>query len=396
MIWNRLVGIHFWAAWFFLFFAFAKGLAQTSDSAMAAKQAKKEVRKNMMHDTLDGRLDFSSLFIDAKGFVPLPFIVTEPALGGFGAAVAPMFLTPKKLPGYKGYIPPDITAGFGMYTVNGSWAAGALRIGSIPKAGIKYRAGFAAIDLNLTFYRDIPQEGEKEFEFTISSLPITGSISKRITKKDLYLGVQYTYAKTKAKPRFEGDIPDFISEEELDNVVAVFGTFLDWDKRNSVFTPDKGGRLHVQYNMSDAWTGSNFSFSQLSGSMNWFVPFQKNWISGLRFEAFQVFGEPPFYALPSLNMRGVPNIRFQGYTTMVLETEQRWDLNKRWSMVGFAGLGKALQKTQSFGEATTAWNLGTGFRYLMARAFNLRGGVDIAKGPGSWGWYIVFGHNWNR
>jgi hypothetical protein len=40
----------------------------------------------MMRDTLDGQLDFSSFLIDAHGFIPIPFIVTEPALGGFGFA----------------------------------------------------------------------------------------------------------------------------------------------------------------------------------------------------------------------------------------------------------------------------------------------------------------------
>jgi hypothetical protein len=59
-------------------------------------------------------------------------------------------------------------------------------------------------------------------------------------------------------------------------------------------------------------------------------------------------------------------------------------------------LGKAIQRDQSFSEAKTVYNFGTGFRYLLARAFKLRAGIDIAKGPDSVGWYIVFGHNWNR
>ena len=130
--------------------------------------------------------------------------------------------------------------------------------------------------------------------------------------------------------------------------------------------------------------------------MNLFIPMNKKWISGFRAETNFAFGDPPFYALPSLVMRGVPAVRFQGYTTALIETEQRLDLSLRWSAVAFAGVGKALEQDESFGAAGTAYNFGGGFRYLIARAFRIRTGIDIAKGPDSFGWYIVFGHNWNR
>ena len=100
--------------------------------------------------------------------------------------------------------------------------------------------------------------------------------------------------------------------------------------------------------------------------------------------------------MPSLNMRGVPIARYQGATTVLAETEQRFDFNRRWSMVAFAGLGKAIMRDQEFSDAEMVYNYGTGFRYLIARAFGIRAGIDIAKGPDNFGWYIVFGHNWNR
>jgi hypothetical protein len=74
------------------------------------KSKSKTSSKANLKDTLDGKFDFSSFLIDAKGFIPVPFIITEPAVGGLGLAVVPIFLTPKKKPaGYTGYIAPDIT-----------------------------------------------------------------------------------------------------------------------------------------------------------------------------------------------------------------------------------------------------------------------------------------------
>ena len=372
----------------------APGFSQTDTTI---KPTTKPSSRDLLKDTLDGKFDFSRVLIDAKGFIPVPFIVTEPALGGFGLAIAPVFVTPKKRPpGYVGYLAPDITAGFAMYTVNKSWMLGGIRIGSIPSKGLKYRIGGGVADLNLSFYKDVVNKGEKEFEFSVKTIPLLFSLSKRITKQEVYLGVQYFFAKNKLTPLFIDSLPASIKSDELKSNVASLGAFVDWDRRDNFFTADKGARINILYSANDNWTGSDFTYQKLSGALNWFIPFQKTWISGFRIETNFMYGDPPFYALPSLALRGVPAVRFQGNTTALIETEQRIDLNLRWSAVAFAGLGKAMEKGESFGEAETAYNFGGGFRYLIARAFRIRTGIDIAKGPDSFGWYIVFGHNWNR
>ena len=110
----------------------------------------------------------------------------------------------------------------------------------------------------------------------------------------------------------------------------------------------------------------------------------------------QVYDDPPFYLMPSINLRGIPAARYQGKTTLVVETEQRFDLDGRWSVLGFAGYGKTISPDESLFESQDVYSVGTGFRYLLARAFKVRTGIDVAWGPDSFGWYIVFGHNWNR
>ncbi len=350
-----------------------------------------------MRDTLDGKLDLSSFLLDANGFIPVPVIITEPALGGFGAAIAPVFLSPKKnVPKNMGYVAPDITAAFGMYTANGSWAAGGGRIGSFPKAGIKYRAFAGYADINMSFYREVPGAGEQEFAFNIESVPVFLSISKRISKQQVYLGAQYFLASNKLSPRFQKDLPESIDEKAFDSQIAGLGFFLDWDRRDNFFTPDKGGYTNLSYNMNDAWTGSDYTYQRLGWFLHYFLPVQRQWISGFRLETNVAFGDPPFYALPTISMRGVPAARYQGYTTALLETEQRFDFNRRWSGVAFGGYGKAMQRDQAFGEGQSVYNFGGGFRYLISRVFRVRAGIDVAKGPDSWGWYIVFGHAWAR
>ena len=359
-------------------------------------QAEEAAKTSIMRDTLDGHFDFSRFLIDSKGFMPIPLVITEPALGDFGLAMALTFITPKTPPPGKRYVAPDITAGFGMYTANKSWAAGGARIGSFPKAGIKYRAILGYASLNLSFYRDVGTTPDKAFKFNFSTAPILLSVSKNLGQSDIYLGGQYTFAKVNVDPRFGESLPDWLDDRDLASRIGSLAFFVDWDRRDNFFTPDQGTILHIAYGLDDDWTGSDYNYQKLSGFANWFIPLGPRWISGVRLDAQHTFGNPPFYLLPMLLMRGIPAARYQGATTALVETEQRFDLNLRWSLVGFVGIGKAIMDEESFADAETAYAVGGGFRYLVARAFGIRAGIDIARGPEEWAWYITFGHNWAR
>jgi hypothetical protein len=95
-------------------------------------------------------------------------------------------------------------------------------------------------------------------------------------------------------------------------------------------------------------------------------------------------------------MRGIPMMRYQGQATVLFETEQRFDVTRRWSVVGFVGTGRTFSDQEFMKDDNWHTAGGVGFRYLLARLFNLRMGIDIAAGPDQFAYYIVFGHYWNR
>jgi hypothetical protein len=374
----------------FLLLIGAVSFAQTSSKLT------KDVQKKTLKDTLDGKLDVSILIDNAKGFIPVPFIVTEAALGGFGGGAALVYISPqKKTIAAKDHIAPAVTAAFGMYTANNSWFTGLYRKDVIAKYGIKYRAFVGYVDYNLSYYKEIENSTDLKFDFNYKTIPIMFSISKK-TFSHLYLGAEYFNANMTISPNFENELPPNITVDDLKKTVASLGGYLDWDRRNTIFTPDRGYRINLAYYVNDDWTGSDYKYEKLETFAHYFFPISNKWISGLRFEALQAYGNVPFHQLPSIKLRGIPAFRYQGQATLVTETEQRFDLNSRWSVLGYGGFGKVFQKNENFAEAKTVYNYGTGFRYLVARTYGLRAGLDVAKGPDSWGYYIVFGHKWNR
>lgn len=363
-------------------------------ASVAQKRDKNKI--SAIRDTLDGKLDFSRFLVEYNGFIPIMTIITEPALGGFGAGVGPIFLRQPKVPAGMGYVAPDVSGAYAMYTVNDSWAGFGFHQASYPKPGIKYRVGGGYTSINLSFYHEFEDIGEKQFDFNIRMIPVFFNVSKRISKSDVYFGLKYTFMDNDLTPRFDESLPGFINDTDLGSKVSSPGLFFDWDKRNSIFTPDEGFLLNVGYQQDDNWTGSDFTFGKFNELALFFWPIKQNWIFGLRFEGLQATQDPPFYMLPYISLRGIPAMRFQGRQTYVLETEQRFDLNLRWSIIGFVGYGKAINADESFNGGRNVFNVGTGFRYLISRLFKIRAGIDIAAGPDSWGWYINFGHPWNR
>ncbi len=348
----------------------------------------------ILRDTFDNKFDVSSFLVDMNGFIPVASIITEPALGSFGFVVAPVFISPQRNKSNTDRFHfPDITAAFGMYTLNNSWGVGVFRMGSIPKYGLRYRIGGAYASINMNFYRTLPLIGEKEFGLHMEVAGLLLECSKNIYRNRVFTGLNYSIANTLSGFTNTSDKLDKIfSDKEMKSTIANLGVFVELDYRNSIFTADKGVRLMATYLTNGEFTGSDFTFNRLNLLLNAYVQPTSKWVAGFRSEASAITDGAPFYAKPFIVMRGIPIMRYQGDQILLFETEQRFDLDSRWSLVAFAGTGKA------FNSNAENWNWagGTGFRYLLSRLFKIRAGVDIARGPEVFAYYIVFGHNWNR
>ena len=362
--------------------------------------AQEEKKKISLKDSLDNKFDLSDYIIDANGFVPVPYILTEPALGNFGGAIAPIFI--KKQPPYvdsiKGKlvltpVAPDVTGGAFLYTLNNSWAIMLFRAGTIVKHRIKYIVGGGFADINMSYYKTFSQVGEKEFKFNIRSYPAMIQMIKRLGFSHWYAGFRYLFLKTDISYDGDGSLAHLIDSAALNRTISQLGVIVELDNRDNIFTPDKGIKFHTDLIRSDDFLGSDYEFWRMNYYMYLYQPLSKNIIAGLRIDGQQVWEDPPFYMLPYIDMRGVPINRYQGKADILSELEFRFDI-KRWSVMAFSGAGKAFDEWKDFGSSKWVLTGGTGFRYLLARKFKLRVGIDVARGPEKWAYYIVFGSNW--
>jgi hypothetical protein len=359
-------------------------------------------KHSLFRDTLDNAFDVSRFLIEVKGFVAIPFILTEPALGNFGGGLGLVFLTKRQplVDTIRGKIkitplPPDITGGGGFYSANNSWGMIGFRSGMWAKPRIRYRIIGGYVNLNLSLYRTLDTGEDHEFRFNFKTIPISGYMMKQFRGTTWSAGLQYLFLQTQFAMQ-SGEVPEFAPDGDIKKTVSLPAAVVEFDSRDNIFTPNKGIRFHLSYGVSDDAAGSDYNYQLLDVYAYGYHPFAKNLIGGLRYDMQQSFDSPPFYLLPYLNLRGVPTARYQGNIAAVFESEVRWDFVRRWSVVGFLGSGKATDKWSAFGGADWVVSGGGGFRYLIARQFRLRMGMDLARGPEQWAYYIVFGSAWLR
>ncbi len=383
--------------------ALSIGKVAAQDNKKDTTTKSKTKHKASLKDSLDHAIDLSDYMIYSNGLIITPSIITEPSLGGFGVALAPVFIK-KRAPiidtvnGIRRvrYVNPDLTAGLGLYTANKSWLTGVFRAGTFVKPGITYKVAVAYGDLNIGFYEKLPNGGERQFVFNFKTIPVYLQVLKQFKNHKWSAGLQYLFLDTRVSLPHDSLPSFFFLDKEKNSLVSQLGGVIQYDNRDNIFTPDRGIRVQANFFWSSTAIGSDYNSWRINYSAIGYTPITPTFIGGLRLEGQQSIGNPPFYLLPYINLRGVPAARYQGNATLLSEGETRWDLYKRWSLVFFGGTAVAFDKWNNVFENPLVYNYGSGFRYLVARKFKLRMGMDVARGPEQWAYYVVFGTNWFR
>jgi hypothetical protein len=354
-------------------------------------------------DPKDGAFDTSHWLLESKGFLPVPIIITEPAVGYGGGAALLFFHKTKENEEEQQKesedemlrLPPSISGVAGAYTENDSWFAGAGHFGSWRRDTIRYVGALGAASLNLKFYgaRDLPVLGQRGLDFNIKGQYLLQELTFRISNTKLFLGGRYDFLSSEIG--FDiSDIFPRIPPLQFDSNDASLSLIANYDARDNIFTPNSGHHGKLEVALHDNAFGGDFDYNKTKAQIfSWWGILPKV-VLGTRFDYRFANGDVPFYAYPYIDLEGIPVLRYQGDDVFVAELRPRWDFRYRWSLVGFIGAGWAADSVSNFDNADAKVAGGLGIRYFLARHLGLRVGVDVARGPDETAFYIVVGNAW--
>jgi hypothetical protein len=367
-------------------------------------------------DPLDGQFDVSEYLAEnAYGFLPVPIIITEPAVDA-GLGLVGLFFHESDEAAEKRrkamasgdnaaahLLPPNVSAVAAAYTGNGSWFAGGGHMGFFNEGRIRYRGGAGIASVDLDYYSLGGRPLPRPLGINTEALFVMQTLKFRLGESDFYLGPLQRYTKAdlslnselfEALPPELGDpLEDFLS---TDTALSALGLELEYDGRDNVFTPTRGLYYNFDYGAYRDGLGSDVEYDWYKLTGLHYLPLNAHWRAGLRVEAELVDTDsqlPPF-ALPGIKLRGVPSARYQGKRVLVSEFEMTWQATPRWSVLGFVGAGKAVASSSDFGAASSRVSKGLGFRYQIARRYGFHMGIDVARGPEDTVWYIQAGSAW--
>ena len=344
----------------------------------------------------DGAVDMSEFLNSTTGFLPVPIIITEPAVG-LGGGIALGYFHKRK--GEQGDRPkglsPTVSFGAGAYTSNGTWLVGGGHQGSYKEDRWRYLGALAYLSANLTFYGGGIDPLDGEFDFNMKGFFTIQEVLYRIKKEiPFFMGLNYTYFNNTISFETGLDIPELERLELETSIGGINAAFL-YDGRNNTLTPTKGFYSMMEIGTFNEALGGDTNFGNFDSRSYLYAPVSETVFSGYRLNVSSNWGDVPFWSLPYISLRGIPAFRYQEANVYTVETEWRWNFYKRWSVVGFLGAGEALP---NYGDIFSDLKVagGTGFRYLLAKQYGLHAGIDISRGPEIWAWNITIGSHWGR
>lgn len=351
-------------------------------------------------DPVDGRFDMGEYLAEnAYGFLPVPILLTEPAMG-VGGGVAGVFLhesdeekayrkklAMERLDGGANLITPAITVVGAAGTDNGTWFGFAAHRHSWLKDSIRYIGVLAYGNAELEIYNDLggllPPDKAFSFDTSTKGLMEIQKVQFKVADTKLYLGVTQRYSQSSVSS--SNEVVDKLLSRIIgdESAMSGIGVNAEYDTRNNIFFPSKGYIVKAEYMTYSDSLGSDYDYDTLDASGEVYFPIADKWTwafagsyQNIRTDETNL---PPTIK-PYVGLRGIPSYRYQGDDVATLQTQLMYHIDHRWTVSGFYGVGRT--KEQGIGEfGETIENVdayGVGFRYSIARRYGLQMGMDLA------------------
>jgi hypothetical protein len=389
---------------FFLLFLF--NVVYASSEVNTTKQTGFfTIDKQLFVSDDDGKFDVSKFLSSKYGFLAVPIIVTEPAVG-YGVGLNLMFLHDSLASSIQRKSPPSISGVVAAGTENGTRFGAAYHLGFWKEDTIRTTTAAGALNVNMNFYlRDVG------IDMNLEGFAAYQEVMFRISESDFFLGANYLYVDIESKKNSE-ELPILNPLFEHTFKMGALAAVAQYDTRDTIFTPSKGLFAKATLRRFDESFGGNENFWRYGAKAFYYKPLSETLVFGLRVEGEGVNASNgdrvPYMSKPSINMRGIPAMRYQGEKMLLAEVELRWEFVERWDMVFFGGAGKVfgdeirlepgsgiIKENLSFQDAPTHPAGGIGFRYELARKFGLWGGLDFATSEeNEFAFYITVGSAW--
>lgn len=315
------------------------------------------------------------LKVEKGNFVVVPIPISSPQLDVALVVGAAYFH--KQTREQEDVQPASVTGAGAMYSSNGSLAAGLghQTYWSEDKWRMTAAVGYADLDLVL-FSADDSSTGIESDWLIEGSLAMV-RLARRLGDSNWYAGlstrfIDFTQDITVNTQRSHFDIGD-----ETKTVGA--GVVIQFDSRDMPTNAYSGHNFAVTSMFNSKSLGSDLTYQSYGVALRSYHKLSAPVVLAWEVAGCKRSGRFPLWDACRIGLRGFPATRYMGDASVRGQFEARWQLSKRWGLVGFAGVGQIHNSLSELRDRETIPSAGVGIRFavLPAKRINIR--VDYGR-----------------
>jgi hypothetical protein len=327
----------------------------------------------------DIRDDETALKAQRGNLVVVPIPISNPTLdtGLVGGAA---YFYPQSEE-QKQQQPASLTAAAGMYTSNDSKAFAVAQQNYWKDDRWRFTGVVGAADLRLSLLAPDETGQGASVDWRINGNFLFTKLSRRLTGN--WYGGAFVRA-IDANQSINADIRDDQTEFEVGDVRSVgVGLVAEYDSRDLPLNTYAGRHLKIDVLFNDETFGSNQTYQSYSAVFRSYHRIADSVVLAWEVQGCKRGGTAPLWDACLVKLRGFPATDYLGRVSASGQIETRWQMSRRWGLVGFAGSGYVGDSFAGVREREPIPSYGAGIRFMVlpAKRINIR--LDYARSENS-------------
>ncbi len=305
-------------------------------------------------------------------YVPIP--VANPTFGN-GLQLGALYLHPPSNDG------PPATSGVGaMATDNGTRLVAAFHDQSLMQDRYRLTAVVAGGQLQAQFFGtgsdSVFADHPIDYGFNGEALALLG-LARVVEDSNWFLGLSIQ----QAAATIHFDVSnDAAALPPVDTKIRLLGGGPQalYDSRDDKTYPTRGEDVTFRWFRYVGSWGNQPTFDKTEADFRLYRSITSTLVGAVRARFQAASDETPFFALPSMDVRGVSSDRYRDNRVFSASAELRYVLFPRWGLLAFVDAGRAAATTGELGSARTIVSYGGAVRWQPSAARRLYLGLNAA------------------
>jgi Omp85 superfamily domain len=305
-------------------------------------------------------------------FVPIP--VANPTFGN-GLQLGALYLHPPSNDG------PPATSGMGaMATDNGTRLVAAFHDQSLMQDRFRVTAILAGGQLQAQFFGvgsgSVFAKNPVDYGFDGEAFALLG-LARLVANANWFAGLAIQQAA--ATIHFDAsDIAASLPAVQGKIRIVGGGPEVLYDSRDDETYPTDGEEITFRsFSYLGSW-GNQPTFHKAEADFRFYRSISSTFVGAVRARLQGASDRTPFFALPSIDVRGVSSGRYRENRVISTSAELRYVLAERWGLLAFVDAGRAAASTSDLGSARTIVSYGGAVRWQPSAARRLYLGLNAA------------------